>query len=80
MKKSLNNLVLITQLGISVLTPIGLGLFIGIKIDEKFNKNGLFTLILLLMGTCAGFMNLLKMTGLIKTRRNNNNAKEKEDE
>lgn len=75
MKDALKNLVLISQLSISVLTPIGLCLYVGIKIDEKLNKNGVFTLIFLLLGVGAGFMNLLKMTGLI-----NRNKKNREDE
>lgn len=57
------NLALISQVGLNVLIPILLGVYAGIKLDEKFNKNMLFTMTLLILGTLSGFMNLFKLAG-----------------
>lgn len=58
----LANIALVTQLGISIVTPILLGLFIGDYLDQKFNKNGVFTVILLVFGAGSGILNLFKLT------------------
>ena len=45
-KKSVyRNFALISQLGISVIVPIGLCIFIGVLIDKKFNSNFIIPLI-----------------------------------
>ena len=62
--KILKNLALVSQLAISIVTPILLCLWVGGKLDEKFNKNGIFSVIFIVIGAGAGFLNLLKMTGL----------------
>lgn len=47
-KKSVyRNFALISQLGISVIVPIGLCIFIGVLIDKKFNSNFIIPLIFL---------------------------------
>ncbi|MCR5517300.1 MAG: AtpZ/AtpI family protein [Lachnospiraceae bacterium] len=56
---------LITQIGISMMTPIFLCIFVGYKIDEHFNTS--FTIIFLILGFLAGIRNcyiLLKKAGL----------------
>lgn len=58
----LSNIALVTQLGISIATPILLGLYLGDLLDAKFEKNGLFTVILLVLGAVTGILNLIKMT------------------
>lgn len=60
-KSPLANLALITQLGLSVASPILLCLFIGSYLDKKFNKEGIFTVGFLLLGAAAGVMNLIKL-------------------
>lgn len=59
----LKNLTLIPQIGISVVTPIILGVYLGLFIDKKVGTNGVFTIILILIGTGAGFMNIIKLAG-----------------
>lgn len=52
------NLGLVTQLGITMITPILICTFIGIFIDEKIHKAPLFTLGFIILGAAAGFRNL----------------------
>lgn len=54
---------MITQLGISMITPILLGLYIGKTIDNKFHKDGIFTIIFIIIGVMAAFFNLFKLIG-----------------
>ncbi|MBE5948953.1 MAG: AtpZ/AtpI family protein [Lachnospiraceae bacterium] len=54
-KNSYRNLTLITQLGISVIVPIFLCLFIGIWLDNRFST--WFTIPLLILGFLAGGRN-----------------------
>jgi len=61
-RNPLANLALVTQIAISIMTPILLGLYIGKYLDQKFNKDGLFTVILLLLGAGSGLLNLFKMS------------------
>lgn len=61
----MKNLVLITQLGISLITPILLGLWIGAQIDKWLKLNGIFSIILMLIGVISGFLNAYKL--IIKT-------------
>lgn len=60
----LKNLALITQIGISMLSPILLGLFIGIKLDKYFQNNYLFSIIFLILGIGSGFMNVFKLLNI----------------
>lgn len=56
-----NNLALITQVGLNVIIPILLGVYIGRWLDDKFNKSMFFTITLLIVGSLSGFMNLFKL-------------------
>lgn len=58
-KNSYRNLTLITQLGISVIVPIFLCLFIGIWLDNRFST--WFTIPLLILGFLAGGRNAYVM-------------------
>lgn len=51
-KNGLSNLVLVTQLGINVLTPVFLCLLAGIWIDRKFGVKT--TLVFLILGILSG--------------------------
>lgn len=57
----LANIALVSQLAISIVSPILVGLFIGGYLDDKFKKDGLFTVILLFIGAGSGIMNLFKL-------------------
>lgn len=60
-KNMYQNLVLITQIGLSIITPILIGVYLGGLIDRKLELNGVFTLILIIIGAGAGFLNLFKL-------------------
>lgn len=68
-KDTLQNLGLISQIGISVITPILLGVFFGQFIDKKLGLNGIFSITFIILGAGAGFLNIFKLTGGLKNRR-----------
>lgn len=68
-KNPLQNLALITQVGLSVITPILLGVYIGMFIDKKAGTSGIFAIIFILLGAGGGFMNLFKISGGSKDKR-----------
>ena len=51
----------IMNVGYYIITPIILGVFCGILIDNYFNTKPMFFLILLLFGTIGGFYNLFRL-------------------
>ena len=53
---------LISQLGITMLTPILICAFIGAYIDEKMNKAPIFSIIFIVLGVGAAFRNLFYHT------------------
>lgn len=68
-KDTLQNLGLISQIGISVITPILLGVFFGQFVDKKLGLNGIFSITFIILGAGAGFLNIFKLTGGLKNRR-----------
>ncbi|MBU5436731.1 AtpZ/AtpI family protein [Tissierella sp. MSJ-40] len=68
-KDVLKNLGLISQIGISVITPILLGVFIGQFIDKKVGTQGIFIIVFIILGAGAGFLNLFKLGGWQKNKR-----------
>lgn len=65
-KDVLKGLALISQIGISMITPILLGLFIGQFLDKKLDTTGIFAIIFILLGVGGGFVNLFKITSTKK--------------
>lgn len=65
----LKNIGLISQLGISIVTPILLGVFIGQLIDRWLGTQGIFVIIFIVLGAGAGFMNIFKLTGTKENKR-----------
>lgn len=59
-KKGMENVVLITQVGINMVTPILLGLYIGKKLDGWLNTSPFLLLIFVVLGIGASFTNLFK--------------------
>lgn len=51
---------LVTQLGLTIIVTILVGLGIGLLLDKLFKLKGIFTTIFLLIGIAAGFMNAYK--------------------
>lgn len=60
-KKVLKSFVLITQIGITMVVPIFLCLFIGIKLDEWLKTN-FIVVIGIILGILAAFRNVYVMT------------------
>ena len=50
------------NIGIYLITPILLGVFIGYNLDKHFNKKPLFIMIFILLGTVGSFYNLIKVS------------------
>lgn len=69
----MKNLILITQISIAFLGPVFLGFYIGIKLDQWLKLNGLFSIILLIIGVLSGFLNAYKL--IMSTNR----TRKKED-
>ena len=65
----LKNLGLVTQLGISIAAPIFLSMFIGQFIDRLVKTESIFTIIFIVLGAGAGFLNIFKITGAWDDKR-----------
>lgn len=59
--KMYENLVFLTQIGISMIIPILGGLFIGKFIDEKLGTKSIFMLICIVLGVVVAFTSVYKM-------------------
>lgn len=59
---------LITQIGLSIITPILIGVYLGNLVDKKLNTGIVFTIAFIIVGALSGFMNLFKL-GNRKTRK-----------
>lgn len=71
------NLALVSQVGLNILIPILLGIYAGRYLDKKFNKDMIFTMVLLIIGAMSGFMNLFK---LVDRQKPDNKDEEKRDD
>lgn len=60
-KDTFKNLTLISQIGLSAITPILLGVFLGQFIDKKVGTNGVFSILFIILGAGGGFMNIFKL-------------------
>ncbi|AOY75576.1 AtpZ/AtpI family protein [Clostridium formicaceticum] len=58
----LENLALISQIGISMIIPIIGGLYIGRWLDTKVGTQPIFLFVFIVMGVGAAFVNLFKIT------------------
>lgn len=57
----LENVVLITHVGVSMAAPILIGVYIGKKLDDFLKVSPLFLLIFIILGIAASFTNLFKI-------------------
>jgi len=60
--KILQNLALISQIGISMLTPILGGGLLGIFIDKKLGTGVVFFIIFIILGVISAFVTLFRIT------------------
>lgn len=62
-RRALENLALISQIGISMMTPILLCVLLGNFIDKKLNiSQPIFLIIFTILGVAASFASLFKLT------------------
>lgn len=59
--KALQNLTLVTQIGLVMIIPIFGGVYIGNYLDMRFETSGLFLLIFTIFGVVVAFLNLFKI-------------------
>lgn len=71
MMKNIKYLVLITQVGIDIISGIAAGLVIGMLLDKLFKTNSIFTLILLIIGIFSG-LNIAyrRLSRMIEKKKN----------
>lgn len=74
-KSVFTTLTLISQLGISMIVPIFLCTFVGMKLDEKFSTA--LTIPFIILGVLAGFRNVY---ALVKQAKDMITAEKDEDE
>ncbi|GAU75715.1 AtpZ/AtpI family protein [Fusibacter sp. 3D3] len=60
-KSTMENLALISQVGIMMIVPIGFGVFAGDFLDDHFGTTPLFLIIMIVLGVGASFRNLMKL-------------------
>lgn len=74
--KNIKYLVLITQVGIDIISGIAAGLVIGMLLDKLFKTNSIFTLILLIVGIFSG-LNIAyrRLSRMIEKKKNNEDDK-----
>lgn len=74
--KNFKYLVLITQVGIDIISGIAAGLVIGMLLDKLFKTNSIFTLILLIVGIFSG-LNIAyrRLSRMIEKKKNNEDDK-----
>lgn len=56
------NLALISQIGISMIVPIMISLYIGNWLDHKLGTGPIFLFIFIIMGVASAFMSVYKLT------------------
>jgi len=76
MKKNKDNIsyyiALVTQLGLGIVVTIGIGLYAGLYVDKKMNGTGMYTLVGILIGVGAGFLNAYRiLKPMIVTKEDN---------
>lgn len=60
--KMYENLAFLTQIGLMMIIPIFLSVYVGNYIDKKLGTGSLFLLIFIGLGVASAFLNLYKVT------------------
>ncbi|MDD4909229.1 MAG: AtpZ/AtpI family protein [Candidatus Omnitrophica bacterium] len=58
---ALRGLALLTELGLVIFFSIGIGIWIGSRIDRFFNTRGIFTVVFLFFGLIAAFLSAWRL-------------------
>lgn len=72
----MKNIVLITQVGLSIVSSILLGLWIGTKLDKWLGTKYIFSIIMIFLGIASGFLQAYKLIN----KASNSNSKSNLDE
>lgn len=59
--KMYENLVYLTQIGISMIVPIIGSLLLGKLVDDKLGTGGIFLFVFIILGVAVAFMNVYKL-------------------
>lgn len=57
----MENLALVSQIGLMMIVPILFGVFIGNYLDERFGVTPLFLIIMIILGVGSAFRNLMSL-------------------
>lgn len=57
----MKNIVLFTQVGISLIVPIVFGAVVGSYVDEWIGTKWFFAIVMIILGIAAGFLNTYKL-------------------
>lgn len=60
-KSTMENLALISQVGIMMIVPVVFGVFAGNFLDVKFNTSPIFLIIMIILGVGSAFRNLMHL-------------------
>ncbi len=64
-KKSINNFIKYSAIGFQMAAAVGVSTWIGVALDDHYQKDNLFTIIFSLLGVCSGIY--LGIKDFIKT-------------
>ena len=65
----LENLALMSLIGIAMLLPIIAAVYLGRWLDKIFNSQPIFLFVLIILGVIVSFINLFKVAGMGKDSR-----------
>jgi ATP synthase protein I len=60
-KRFLNNLQLLTELGLTIAMPIIVAVLIGAYLDKRFSQSGIFTIAFLIFGLSGGLIGAYRL-------------------
>ncbi len=66
--KSYSNLLELSSIGLNLVVSIFIGLFIGLFFDKIFKTKPLLTIVFLLMGIIAGFVNIFRIANSFRKK------------
>lgn len=75
----MKNIVLLTQVGLSMITPIFLGLWIGRKLDNLVGSKYIFSIIMILLGIASGFLQVYKLITRANKKSSSKSSNTKDD-
>ena len=79
-KQFLTNLQLVTELGLTIASPIIIAVLIGAYLDKRFGQSGIFTFVFLIFGLSGGFLGAYRLIKRVaRSEGENEETKEKDN-